>query len=118
MAHGFLLIPGQPAIAFDAPGAASYGTMPVSVNTRGDVLGYYSDSNLSFHGFLRRHDGPLIPFDAPGATTSAFTGTIPAVINDSGLIIGYYQDDNFAFRGFGRQNRRRDAVRDRGVHLR
>lgn len=48
--HGFLQFPNQPAITFDVPGAGDFGTMPRSVNNRGEVVGSYRGQQ---HGLSR-----------------------------------------------------------------
>lgn len=60
--HGFVRHPDGKVTTFDAPGAnvtaGSYsGTFPVSINNRGEIAGYYLDSNGVNHGFL------LLPSD-------------------------------------------------------
>ena len=67
MSHGFVLSGGS-YTSFDAPGAAAnsrtgcsgdgggicknFGTFPASINTEGDIAGFYSDANNVVHGFL------------------------------------------------------------------
>jgi probable HAF family extracellular repeat protein len=66
----------------DVPGAGFTGAE--GINTAGDVVGYYGDTNSGpFHSFLL--SGGLFTFiDYPGASSTVATG-----INDSGVVIGY-----------------------------
>ena len=52
-------------ITFDPPGSVE--TIPNSMNSRGEITGYYFDGNI-FHGFLRSPHGTFTTFDFPGAT--------------------------------------------------
>ena len=61
VSHGFLRIPDGKVVSFDAPGAADVtpqapwgwmGTLPVSINDRGMIAGYYIDKNNVSHGFI------------------------------------------------------------------
>jgi hypothetical protein len=57
----------------DAPGATSmsgYGTSGVSINSAGDIAGYFTDANGVVHGFIRRSGGSIATIDAPGAGTA------------------------------------------------
>ena len=83
---------------FDAPGAATgngFGTVALSINPAGAIMGYYNDANAVFHGFLRARDATIATFDPPG---SAFT--IPGSINSPGTIAGFYFDAGFVPHGF------------------
>src|SRR5439155_996564 len=84
--------------SFDAPGAATgngFGTVALSINPAGAIMGYYNDANAVFHGFLRARDATIATFDPPG---SAFT--IPGSINPAGTIAGFYFDVDFVPHGF------------------
>ena len=76
-------------IAFDATPNATL-TYPVSINSRGEVTGYFVDAN-GLHGFLREPRGQVITFDAPEAIQNAIDGTHPSGINDWGEITGWFQ---------------------------
>lgn len=61
VSHGFLRTPDGEVRSFDAPRAATVtpqapwywmGTLPVSINDRGTITGYYIDANNVSHGFL------------------------------------------------------------------
>jgi hypothetical protein len=93
----------QPAtiITFDVPGAGTsfrQGTTATSINTAGDIAGFYVDSSNADHGFIRSRDGVFTVFDAPGATS----GTLPYGINDAGDVTGYCFDAEFIAHGFVR----------------
>ncbi|MGB6960882.1 MAG: chitobiase/beta-hexosaminidase C-terminal domain-containing protein [Candidatus Acidiferrum sp.] len=96
---------------FNVTGAGTsttQGTVPVSVDTVGDVTGFYVDANQSTHGFVRLANGTITaPIDAPGAGTGTgtsnvfkFMGTAPLAIDSAGDITGVYTDTNDAFHGF------------------
>lgn len=101
---------------FDAPGAYTSGTtsgalvsgtVGVSVNTAGDITGFYEDANGVFHGFVRAVNGMVTSFDAPGAFGGGIShlvqgGTYAASINSAGAIVGFYPDANMMFHGFMR----------------
>ena len=89
---------------FDAPGAGSgifgifAGTYPRSINSKGDVAGYYIDSR--YHGFIRDQHGNFTTVDVPGAFATAIGS-----INSQGAIAGYYFDYNSTRHGFVRDKR-------------
>ena len=82
-------------ITFDPPGAVK--TSPVSINTAGDITGWYDDGT-AVHGFVRLSSGSIISFDGPKAV--ARPGTRPASINAAGQITGWYSDDGSTDHGF------------------
>ncbi len=94
--HGFIRAADGTFTTFDAPDAGSTspgieGTIPISINTNGDVTGMYVDDNHAYHGFVRlAADGTVTEFDAPEASSAANRGTTPLAINDSGQIVGLY----------------------------
>src|ERR1700685_2498560 len=68
---------------FGAPGAgttasALQGTLAVSIDTAGDIAGFYTDANGMHHGFVRAANGTITTFDAPKAGAGANQGTLPA----------------------------------------
>ena len=87
--HGYLADGrGQP-IEIDAPAVVS-DTVPLGINSRGEVVGYPDvGSARSYHGFLRDRRGRFRRIDVPGAM-----GTAAARITDHGQIVGYYSDTN------------------------
>ena len=71
---------------FTVPGASEsgVGTIPLGINNRGQVTGFYADDSGTWHGFLRDHKS-ISTFDVPGADL-----TKPFGINDEGDIVGCY----------------------------
>jgi len=109
--HGFLRAAASGAITgpVDVPGAgasALQGTVPLSIDTAGDITGFYIDAGGTFHGFVRSGNGTMTaPINAPGAGTGpngkiSFRGTLPMSINASEDIGGIYSDTNGAYHGF------------------
>jgi hypothetical protein len=49
----FLTIRDGTIISFDAPNAGPMGTLPQSINARGEITGWYLDLSGAVHGFLR-----------------------------------------------------------------
>lgn len=57
-------------------------------NDRGDVVGYFNDSNTGLpHGFFLSKDGVLTQLDFPGAGDTEAWG-----INNSGTVVGFFDD--------------------------
>lgn len=79
--HGFLYSAGAYQ-TLDYPGAAE--TFATGINDRGDIVGFYADSNAAEHGFLLS-TGVYSTFDAPTAIDTA-----AGDINNGGLIVGSY----------------------------
>ncbi len=115
--HGFVrAADGTMTYPIDVPGAGTtgsaqgQGTQPLSINSSGEITGFYVAANGGFHGFLRAANGAMTyPIDVPGAGTSggtehylAFTGTIPISINANGDIAGVYTDTSGLRHGFVR----------------
>ncbi len=73
--------------SFDPPGSTR--TQPYAINERGDIAGYYTDSNNVSHGFLRTVNGTITAFDPPVSTATYAIG-----INNQGVIVGDYFDSN------------------------
>jgi len=65
------------------------------INSAGQIVGQYLDSNLYDHGFLYS-GGTYTTIDDPLATN----GTVATGINNSGQIVGYYTDSNGTRHGF------------------
>ena len=105
--HGFLRATDGTITSFDPPGSgtlkgSAQGTVPQSINTRGDIAGQYQDENYLYHGFLRAADGTFTTFDSPNAGTTANQGTFGENINRAGTISGFYLDANNVYHGFVR----------------
>src|SRR5437667_5469259 len=80
--------------SFDPPG--STGTLPLSINPRGEITGYYNDSGGVQHGFVRDGRGTFTSFDVVStATFPGSIGTFPRSINPAGEITGQYNDGVF-----------------------
>ena len=75
---------------FDDP-IAVYGTHGISINTAGDIVGNYLDSDVNAHGFLLG-GGIYTTIDYPGATDTYLTG-----INDVGQIVGWIGISSFLY---------------------
>lgn len=105
--HGFLRRPDGTFKEFDPPGSITDdaihtdqdgyivrpATAPISINTSGEIAGYFGDDRGVLHGFLRRADGRFETFVAPGASRNGDLGTFPVSINRDGEITGYFQSD-------------------------
>ena len=113
VSHGFVRTAAGTFIApIDAPGAGTTGsqkgfkfggTIAVGIDTAGDVVGIYSDTNSIFHGYVRAANGTITTFDAPGVgTTGLFPGTVPTSMNAAGDLAGFYTDASGANHGFVR----------------
>jgi len=92
-------------IKFNAPGAgkgSSQGTIPISINTAGNITGLTRDENFVRHGFLRDENGKIKVFDDADAGTGNGQGTRGYSINPKGWITGFYTDSNGADHGFVR----------------
>src|SRR5713101_2430170 len=104
--HGFVRAASSGSItAIDVLGAPTNighrGTLPISMNTGGDITGFYVDANDVRHGFVRAAATGTItaPIDAPGAGTGLTQGTVPLSIDAGGNITGFY-NANGTFHGF------------------
>jgi probable HAF family extracellular repeat protein len=84
--HGFLLSDGV-FTTFDAPGAV-YGTVLKGINSKGEIIGYYTDASRTNHPFVWKH-GEYLPFQSPPDTL--YPPSLSA-INDRGQIVGSYTD--------------------------
>ena len=112
--HGFIRSAAGSYASFDAPGATTNtgkggsftGTIPMSIDAAGDVVGSYTDSSGLRHGFiLPAGSTTATPFNAPGANTTSqsgtFDGTFPSRIDATGsYITGIYTDSSGLGHGF------------------
>src|SRR5438552_5550898 len=87
----FLRAPDGTFTTFDIEGTTPF---PTGINSRGDIIGQYSNPNGLLDGFLRSADGTVTIFAVPGALA-----TLPQGINSRGEIIGSY-DESGNTRGF------------------
>ncbi len=111
--HGFVrAADGTMTAPIDVPGAGTsgggtnltslVGTLPLSINTAGDMTGIYTDANGQLHAFLRTAGGTVTaPIDASDvSTTGLLPGIMPMSINSADVIAGGYQDAGGLFHGF------------------
>jgi hypothetical protein len=112
--HGFVctdvLSGTQNCTTFDPPGAGTnvtQGTIALSINSEGDVAGFYIDANKTDHGFIRTAATGVItaPIDAPGAGTGSggkisFQGTVVTSIDAAGDVAGVYAESSGIYHGF------------------
>lgn len=89
--HAFLRA-GKTIFSFDLGSGSA--TIPSGLNTVGEIVGYFDDSDGS-HGFKRAPDGKVTTFDFPNSIY-----TIGEGINDKGEIAGYYESQDGAINGF------------------
>jgi hypothetical protein len=81
---------------FDYPGPGN-STLPQKINERGDIVGFYIDSNGVNRGFVRFSDGS---FSAPIVEPKTLGFTQARSINSSGTICGDYFGSDFNIHGF------------------
>ncbi len=79
----------------DYPGAVN-GTVPMSINDRGEIAGLWYDAADTSHIFLRERDGTLIGLDPPESIY-----VFQVVIDNEGKLVGYYADTKVTY-GFVR----------------
>jgi len=85
-------------IKFNVPGAgtaARQGTVPVAINPKGWIAGYYIDSSYVVHGFLRSRKGKFTTIEPSGAVSS-----VAYSLNTAGDIAGSYADSSGRLHGF------------------
>ena len=110
ISHGLVRATNGTIGTFDPPNVATthtctdygdFGTVPTSIDTAGDIVGTYTDTNGARHSFLLPANGTLTTFDPPGTDTSPCPATgLGAIacgsgaigINDAGQIVGAYID--------------------------
>lgn len=76
--------PDVKLITFDVPGAIG-GTVATGISPKGEVVGYYGDSNKVTQSFVRKPDGNITTFMVPN---SIFT--LATAVNAEGLVVGDY----------------------------
>jgi len=113
--HGFVRTKAGAMTSFDAPGAGSkpgqykglqfQGTIPTAINSKGVIVGVYSDVNFANHGFVRAADGTITSIDIVGEGGAGTFGVLPSSINTAGTIAGIYSDTNGALHAFVRSNK-------------
>src|SRR5438094_9836979 len=91
LARAISSVHAQTITSFDAPG--STGTLPLSINPRGEITGYYNDSGGVQHGFVRDGRGTFTSFDVVSTATFQYSiGTFPGSITPAGEFTGTYID--------------------------
>jgi probable HAF family extracellular repeat protein len=94
--HSFLLQGGVVTI-LEYPGATYSNAY--SINTAGEVIGLYEDSDFRFHGFLWQGGRFIETFDLLAGSMVADIYTRLS-LNDVGQIVGTYLDEHGARHGF------------------
>lgn len=93
--HGYRIDKdGSNLILIDFPGSLASSTGVAGINSRGDVVGSYTDTAFVTHGFLLR-DGSFSTIDFPNAIFNSATG-----INDRGEIVGLYDTADDGVHGY------------------
>jgi len=89
---------------FDVPGTdgTGVGTVPVAIDSDGDVAGQWGTSAPPTHGFVRDSEGNITSFDAPNAGTGQNQGTFVQAMSLQGRIAGYLTDSLRHNHGFVR----------------
>jgi uncharacterized membrane protein len=90
--HGFVDTNGV-FTTIDAPGA-TFGTAPLGINDRGQIIGTFVDSSRHSHEFLDTN-GVFTTIEVPGALSIQLSG-----INNAGQIVGEYVDSSGHAHGF------------------
>ena len=70
-----------------------------SIDSTGQVTGFYSDASNVLHGFLRKGGGKLVTIDPPGTISTIARGSTA-----DGTVSGYYQDASNTYHGFIRDS--------------
>jgi hypothetical protein len=99
-ARGFVRSTDGTIKKFAVPGAKHQGATAASVNTHGDVAGYFEDANHMFHGFIRLANGTITVVDVAGAGNGKNQGTFIKGLNSNGESTGYFTDENHIDHGF------------------
>ena len=88
LAIGAGLASAQRFAYFDAPNSVL--TVAYGINSRGDFVGYYDDTNHRRHGFLVQN-GAFTSIDAPSSGPANFAGTVAYSINSNNdmVVFGY-----------------------------
>jgi N-acetylneuraminic acid mutarotase len=111
LSHGFARAASGTITEFVAPNATTtgnfhgnYGTIPIGIDTNGDIAGVYTDARNLVHGFFRTASGAITSFDPPGVATvlgtGSFTGTFGFNMDSAGDITGTYTDVEGILHGF------------------
>jgi hypothetical protein len=83
--------------SFDYPGDVTQ-TIPEGINDRGDITGFYVDTNGTTRGFIRFHAGtfspPIVEPNDPGLLSEG------RGINHSRVVAGFYSTTDGTFHGY------------------
>ena len=82
--HGFVLTDSGTTV-FDVPLAGATGTVPIGMNSAGDITGWFFQGSNVPHGFFLPARGDARVIDVPGAFR-----TFPHGINNAGDVVGFY----------------------------
>jgi hypothetical protein len=82
--HGFVGTDAGNTV-FDVPIAGATGTVPLGINSAGDIVGWFFLGSNVPHGFLLSASGSATVIDVPGAFR-----TLPHGINAAGDVVGFY----------------------------
>jgi hypothetical protein len=112
IAHGFIRAAAGAITTYTAPLAGisgvgsttgGKGTFFTSMDSAGDIAGYYSDANNLYHAlFLTAGSTAMTYFDDPSAAAFGHLGTAATAINASGVVTGFYRDANLVYHGYVR----------------
>jgi len=82
--HGFVATDAGTTV-FDVPIPGATGTVPVGINSAGDIIGWFFQGSNVPHGFYWPAHGSANVIDVPGAFR-----TFPHGINAAGDVVGFY----------------------------
>ncbi len=85
---------GSNLMLIDFPGSLASSTGVTGMNSRGDIVGSYTDTAFVSHGFLLR-DGSFSTIDFPNAIFNS-----ASAINDRGEIVGIYDSADGGVHGY------------------
>jgi len=102
-ANGKITTFTMPGLGTGGNAGNNEGTHPISINSRGEIAGYYADANTVYHGFVRAANGEITTFNAPDA--DAVIGTYVSSMNSKGEITGWYFGTDQVYHGFVRAAR-------------
>lgn len=88
-------------VPFGNPAGALEG-LPLGINDRGDVAGFFVDANFLTHAYIWRK-GKFTVFDEPNTPLTPAGGTDAGGINDRGDVTGIYYDSNGFQHGYIRR---------------
>jgi uncharacterized membrane protein len=93
--YGFVWTKEDGVVNIAPPAGTFTVTMPVAINSKGEVIGQYEDPYGITHGFLWTKKDGFKTIDPPAALY-----TYPVAITKNGEITGYYSDSSGQSHGF------------------